>query len=205
MSINESDLQAMDGVIDQSASTDESQRVEQLVADPSVAELMRQMRANRDARKTAIASLEPDDVTLERFHWRLSGAIADAREDEISQRKSSVWGLSRVGSVSAACVVLGFFGGWLGRGQPTATPVNSVAHVGQPSNPSHRQGQLTPVANITLSSGDIMVPVSNQYGQVVAWQRFHNSQDARQFTEDMNHANNPGRNDHVKLMSGEQY
>ena len=194
MELSDSDLAAMDAVVDGHATAEEAERVRSLTADSAAAAVFEQLRSDRSARVSAFASMEPDAAALERFHWRLGGAMADARSTERLRQRGG-WGLSRVGSVAAACVAVGFFGGWIGRGRPAVAPVQDP-------------GSTTPVVDNTQpSSNDIMVPVSNEYGQVVAFQKFHNSTDAQRFTEDLNRANsaNPSGDDHVKLMSAEKY
>ena len=199
MELSDNDLQAMDAVIDGNASADEVEQVRALTSDPAVAFVMEQLRADRTSRVAAFASMEPDNAAVERFHWRLNAELADARSAERATLRGGGWSLSRVGSVAAACVAVGFFGGWIGRGAPLR-PSKTV----QPYEVSDNRFQQPPVATNTPAD-EITVPVSNEYGQVVAFQKFRNSADARSFTEDLNRANSSTGDDHVRLMSNEKY
>jgi hypothetical protein len=54
-----------------------------------------------------------------------------------------------------------------------------------------------------------MVPVTNEYGQVVAWQPFKDQNDAKAFAEDLHRVNNGAplgapADDRVKLVTDEK-
>jgi hypothetical protein len=80
-------------------------------------------------------------------------------------------------SGAAACILIGVFVGYAGRtrNQP---PTN------QPSIASNTDaGIMTTAGN--SNTGPVEVPIVNEYGKVVAVQRFATQQDAQQFLDEM--------------------
>jgi hypothetical protein len=161
-----------------------------LTAEPELVDALEGLRADRTLRRTAFASLEPDGLAVERLAWRVRGAVAAElnRQAAPAARRSLPWGwfrldpwrLARIGGAAAACVVLGFLGGRLGRGPGAAstvavTPTSVVAPVvGRPSP--------------AIASTGVDMPITDEYGQVVDRQHFDSPEQARRFNDDLRRA-----------------
>ena len=143
------------------------------------------LRAERADRAAVWASLEPDDRTVEQLCWRVRGAVA-AELSPPAVPRPQWWSftpdpfrVARFSSAAAACLMLGFFGGRLGRG-PAPTP--SVASSLDPV------ALTQPTPGSAVADGPVVVPITDEYGRVVASQPFPNAAQARGFLDDLHRA-----------------
>ncbi|HSV13454.1 MAG TPA: hypothetical protein VLI90_04300, partial [Tepidisphaeraceae bacterium] len=130
--ITDTDLELLEAYLDGEVSGTEADALQQrLRAEPELSAAMDDLRSQRAIRQSLWQSLEPDQKTADQFAWRIRGAIETQRQTP-ARRKWDTWQFARFGSAAAACVVLGFFVGWVGRGHHAN--VSSVV-----SPPSHNE------------------------------------------------------------------
>jgi anti-sigma factor RsiW len=206
MPILANDLESLETYLDGALSDGEAEALRQrLSTDADLSAALKELRLQRATRQAVWASLEPDPATAERFNWRIRGAIADQER----ACESNPWRFGRIGSVAAACIVFGFFAGWMGRGNPAAGPNATVPPSGSGETPVAIDQRTTSTPTVNPSGTPILVPVTNEYGQVVAWQQFPNAGVAKDFTEDLHRANHvpsaAPSDDRVKLLSDEKF
>jgi hypothetical protein len=189
MMIAENDIELLeeylDGALEDAATASLTSR---LAVENPLAEALTELQAQRALRAAAFKTMEPNEVTAQQLMWRVRGAMQDQDRKAVASSKShwSQWNIARVGSAAAACMVFGFLLGRLAHINPD-TPGAST--IGMPVKmTSHNESvvdnssKFTPVGSMPR----IMVPVSNEYGKVVAWQTFDNPDQAKSFTEDLN-------------------
>jgi anti-sigma factor RsiW len=194
MTITEPDLELLEAYLDGEVSGADADALQhRLRAEPELSAAMDDLRSQRAVRQSVWQALEPDQTTADQLAWRIRGAIETQRQMP-ARRKWDTWQFARFGSAAAACIVLGFFVGWVGRGHR--------ANVSTVVSPTHNDATDS-VAQVQ------MVPVTNEYGQVVAWQPFKDPNDAKAFVEDLHRANTVAPSaappdDKVKLISSEE-
>jgi hypothetical protein len=124
--VSEQDLELLEEYLDGALAPDEIGRLcARLAAEPALSAELDELRAARATRAAVWTSLEPSEADAMRFAARVAGAAR--RQD----RWSRVGVYARFGSAAAACLLVGFFLGWLGRDRgPTAPALNMpAAHV----------------------------------------------------------------------------
>ena len=148
-----------------------------LAANAVLAAALDGLRAERADRSAAFASLEPDDRAVDQLCWRVRGAVATEMAPPAASHRAAwasflpdPWRVTRFTSAAAACVLLGFFGGRLGRG-----PTPSAVAVGGGTS------QVAP----PVAENAVDVPITDEYGRVVASQRFSSPDEAKRFLEDL--------------------
>ncbi len=160
-----------------------------LAADAGLSATLDRLRAERAGRAAAWASLEPDARAVDQLCWRVRGAVAAERSPPAAMRPRwesflpDPWRVTRFTSAAAACVLLGFFGGRLGRG-PTPPPP-SVAVTDQPAMVAAGSPMDGPPA---VADGPVEVPITDEYGRLVASQKFRTADEARRFLDDLHRA-----------------
>jgi len=163
MTILENDLELLeeylDGGLEKSAQLKLSDR---LATDKQLSDALAVLRSQRALRQAAFASMEPTDLSTQQLMWRVRGAMLDQKRSNAVPMPSrwSQWRIASISSAAAACIILGFFFGRLG-------------HAGN-----------TPISPSNTAEAKISVPITNEYGQVVAWQTFDDANQAKSFTED---------------------
>jgi anti-sigma factor RsiW len=211
MLTSDQDLELLETYLDGQLDTADAQLLaRRLETDAQLSATLAELQSQRSVRQMVWTSLEGDDAGAQRLNWRIQGAMANAQRATHSSRWS-VWRIAQIGSAAAACAVFGFFAGWVGRSNhassvvvnpPMVQPVDNTLTVN--TNPSNTSPNIKPAP-----SSPIMVPVTNEYGQVVAWQQFQNADDAKNFTEDLHRANGAATatppDDKIKLMSDEKF
>jgi anti-sigma factor RsiW len=152
-----------------------------LSVDAGLSATLDELRSQRAGRAAVWAALEPDDRSVQQLVWRVRGAVAAERNRPAKLGWTwaafhlDPWRLARFTSAAAACVVLGFVGGRLGRG---VGPQQSI---------------VTPTAIVSANpvDGPVDVPIADEYGQRIVSQRFQNADQARRFLEDLHQARDP--------------
>jgi hypothetical protein len=178
--------QYLDGELDAVAI---SQLQTRLTGDSELASALSELKGQRAVRSALWQTIDPDPASAERLAWRIKGAML-SQERAAATKSKFTWNSWRVASVSsaaAACVILGFMFGRVGH-NPASTPVpTGIPTGGGSSIAQYPTNNQSPIATqlVTSNKPKISVPITNEYGQVVAWQTFDNPEDAKNFTEDL--------------------
>ena len=174
--VSDHDLDTLERYLDDALSPMEGEHLRRrLVKEPDLAAAMGRARAQRAARQAAWKSLEPDEMAVGPFAARVRMAV---RQREAWLR---VGKLSRIGAAAAACVVLGFLAGWVGRDRyPAAT---------DSAGPSMARGAGLRHARMTSSGTDadalFQVALTDEQGRVIAVQPFDGLEEAKAFADDL--------------------
>jgi hypothetical protein len=187
VAVNDEDLELLEAYLDGECDDEQIQSLRARVsAEPALAQALEQFRAERQMRQQLFKACEPDDITVE----ALNRAVRIAAHSEAL--RETVWAgrtrRLRVMSAAAACILFGFFGGWV---LHQTNAVNSA----QPDQP---MAQLLPPPStdvpgsaLVSNDGSPAVPASgfqvlltDVNGRVVGSQRFGTYDEARRFTED---------------------
>jgi hypothetical protein len=190
MAISDQDIELLETYLDEALDAGEIKPLrDRLLVEPELAAELDELRAQRAMRQAVWLAMEPEPVVADRLTWRIQGAMHS--QGKVAARESIRWQLPRVGSAAAACLVLGFFIGWAGRHGQAITPA-----------PQLGQSPLAVNSNNSTRNPDegLLVPVTNEAGEVVAWQPFKDSNDAKAFTEDLHRAHGSAAPD-VRLAS----
>jgi anti-sigma factor RsiW len=194
--ITETDIELLETYLDGEVTGADADALQhRLQAEQELSAALDDLRAQRMIRQSVWQSLEPDQKSADQLAWRISGAM-QTQQQTPPRRTWNTWQFARFGSAAAACIVLGFFVGWVGRGHHAnvSTVVSPASHIDATDSVAQVQ----------------MVPVTNEYGQVVAWQPFKDPNDAKAFVEDLHRANTAAPatgappDDKVKLISSEE-
>jgi hypothetical protein len=161
MILAETDLELIEDSLDGDAVAAEAVAV-RVAADAAFAEAVAEAALARDDRRAFWDMLTPTVLDAERFAWRVRGAIAGSNREQ----RPAWWmpsAILRYGSVAAACIVFGFYAGRSG---------------------SHLTSQPQVTGQPAKVAAKVMVPVSDQYGQIVM-QPFNSADEAREFYKTM--------------------
>jgi anti-sigma factor RsiW len=198
MPVSETDLELLETYLDEALPPSQVEAVRRrLVGEPELSSALTELNSPRSLRAALWATLEPTDVATQQMNWRIRGALADRSSGGVTRFSS--WVTARVGSVAAACIMVGFFAGRMGHA-PVAPPTQNTSPAVAVNQPA-----AAPTATPTPMAS-LYVPVTNEYGQVVAWQPFQNADQAKSFVESL-HGNAvvAPTDDKVKLVSQENY
>jgi len=179
MTTSDTDLELLETFLDGEVTGADAEALQhRLRAEPELSVALDDLRSQRGLRQSVWQSLEPDQKTADQLAWRIRGAMTTQQASRTSGRTWNTMQFARFGSAAAACIVLGFFVGWVGRG-----------HRANVSTVTSGDGPLPSVADNTART--VMLPVTNEYGQVVSFQPFKDTTDAKAFVEDLNRAHTP--------------
>lgn len=172
--VSEQDLELLEEYLDGALSPDAAERVhERLEREPEFAAALAELASERAARAAVWRSLEPGDEQVRQFAARVRTAA----------RRQDAWGrvgrFARFGSAAAACLLVGYFFGWVNHdlapgGMPGTggrTGVNQVS-----TDRGH--GQAAPAVRYR-------VPVGYDEAGRPIMQEFDNLEDARRFAEEV--------------------
>lgn len=121
----EQDLELLEEYLDGALTPDEIERVnDRLAGEPALAAVLAELREERATRAAVWGSLEPSDAEVRRLIARVAAA----------GRRQATWGrvqrYTRFATAAAACLLIGFFAGWLGHDRGPASPVG-IARVNE--------------------------------------------------------------------------
>jgi hypothetical protein len=106
MSLSDSDLELLENHLDGELSVaDEEALRDRMNIEPELGAMLETLRSERDARRMAFVSMEPDDATVERFNGYASREIQRLDRESFWKRTSKTL---RFISAAAACLVIGF-------------------------------------------------------------------------------------------------
>lgn len=205
MSVSEHDLEVLESYLDDELSMVQVDDLRQrLMNEPALAELLADLRAQRDVRVNLWTSFEPSDHSVDLV---LKGIRREMNRSLLIEKigRATRW----VGSL-AACVVLGFVGGYLIRGNNPAPSPNVVPVVQSDTKPGDGAIVWNPGSARDLntqSSNGYLVSFTDDQGNLVGSQRFKTIQEAREFMRDFQLRQQQQKqlqNSGVKLIAEEQ-
>jgi hypothetical protein len=199
MAVSEADLELLDSHLDNELTNEEAAALDRrLTSEPDLADTLEQLRIAREARVKFFDGLEPDGAAVQ----RLTASVHRAVNKELLWTKRAR--ALRTVSGIAACLLVGFGGGYLFRGQPGTGPGMSTAgpSVGpapmvsgvpsrnrdiyfppvQPANVA-----VLPAGGASTASGNsnnlvgYEVSLTDDAGNVIGVQRFPTLEQARDF------------------------
>jgi anti-sigma factor RsiW len=164
MSLSDSDLELLESHLDGELSVVEEEALrDRMNIEPELASVLETLRSERDARRMALVSFEPDDAAVERFNRSASREIQ--RVDRESFWRSTSRTL-RVVAAAAACLVIGF-------------SVGRIADSGVLNRPPGER-----VANVDPNQRFVEVTLTDESGRELGIQRFASHERAREFIQD---------------------
>lgn len=183
---SEHDLEQLEALLDGELTVDEEYALrERAAAEPALAEALDRLRAQRDLRSLVWRAAEPNEAQVGTVVSSVRGAI----------RRDQAWNIRlramRYVSGLAACVLVGFLmGRFLPYGTTNENQGNGIVFetergpVAEVMDTQPIQPQPQP-----RTSG-FRVLLTDNYGRVIAEQRFDTFNEARDFTEDLRRAQN---------------
>ena len=179
--MSESDIHLLEAYLDDGLSTSEVHRLDsRLSEEPALLEVLDSLRTERAARIAVFQSLTPGQTDVDR--------LADAVLATVNRRhwRMVVGRYARIAAGVAACLLVGFAVGWIGRGggkaaHPSQVPAIAVTTPAQVKSDAH----LVIHAPKPTEPGQFQVAVLDENGNVIALQRFNKLDDARQFANDL--------------------
>src|SRR5688572_9327850 len=120
MALNDEELQLLEAYTDGELTTGEEDALRQRLKNESeLAAALESVRAQRETRTAVWKSYEPTPAAVERVIAHVERAVD--RHNAWAYRLAR-W---RVPAAAAACILIGFSVGWLGRGKPDLGPSSS--------------------------------------------------------------------------------
>lgn len=197
MVVTDEDLELLESYVDgELPAPQEDALRRRLEAEPQLAATLETLRGERDVRAAVFAGYEPSEAAVR----RVVGNI----ERKVDQHRAWAYRLSkyRVPTAAAACILIGFMVGWIGRGgsggpaplntSPAGGGTNSTLATARPNPnvvlpapvPSPVPG-FTTVGAGAPAGGPVELPIVNEFGQQVGVQRFNSAREAAEFLEDL--------------------
>ena len=164
MSLSDADLELLESHLDGELSVAEDEALrDRMNIELELATVLKSLRTERDARRAAFLSMEPDDATVERFNRAASREIQRADRETFWRNTAS---RLRVVAAAAACLVIGF-------------SVGRIADSGVLNRgPRAQIGALDP------ASRAVEVILTDPQGRQLGVQRFASQEHAQQFISD---------------------
>src|SRR5438876_400975 len=132
MSVIDDQLELLEAYIDgELPASEEDALRRRLESEPVLSSALDALRQERDVRTAVWKTFEPNPTTVERLIARVDRAVD--RHNAWAYRIARY----RIPFAAAACILIGFFVGWIGRGGPASIAPNGdpVAEVIHPGNP----------------------------------------------------------------------
>jgi anti-sigma factor RsiW len=178
MSVSDSELEQLEAYLDGELPADEEEALRgRIEADAALSAALEALTAERSVRASAYRSFEPTDAVTRRVVMRVEAAVD--RQRVWSRRLSKL----RIASAAAACILLGFLIGRTDRGAGTAQPdlfVRSGTQQNPAISPQPGRGVAAPAGPTVVS-----LPIRDQHGNVLGYQKFDSPQRANEFIEDI--------------------
>ena len=183
---SEHDLEQLEALLDGELTVDEEYGLrERVAAEPALAEALESLRAQRDLRLLVWRAAEPNEAGVTALLSNVRGAV---RRDQVWSRRRRAL---RYVSGLAACVLVGFMiGRFLPYGNTSENQGNGI--VFEPvRGPIAEVSDVRPVQpQAQPRTSGFRVLLTDNYGRVIAEQRFDTFNEARDFTEDLRRAQN---------------
>jgi anti-sigma factor RsiW len=165
----DADAERLEAMLDGELSAEQEGEVRaRLEHDPALAARLEKFRQERALRQQVFARLQPSENDADRLLERVRRAASRERTWERRLR-----GLRLVGA-AAACIVVGFMTGWMGRPGPSDNAGAGHAKVVHSQPASNGGGE-----------GAYRVELTDEQGRVVAVQKFDTLDEARRFQDDL--------------------
>jgi hypothetical protein len=196
MSANENEIELLETLLDGELADEQADSLRKRIAvEPALAAQWNQLRLNRDARRQAWRTMEPDDAKVAAL---VSSVRAAVRKDEVWSRRSRA--LKYVSGL-AACLAMGFI---FGRFAPTGDDDAGNGVIFGTSRGTVQEVVDLP-AHAVSGAGGYKVLLTDSNGNVLGEQRFPTFDEAREFTRDLGkmQRRNQSRNSDTKLIKGE--
>jgi len=174
MPVTDDQLEMLEAYLDGELPSDQETAVRaQLTNETELAAVLRSLQAERDMRGLVWKACEPDDNTVRRHVMKVQAQVD----------RQSVWAMRyakwRIPSAAAACILIGFFVGWLIRGTPNSAAVNpgtiAANNVTLPSGPT------PPVVNVGATN--LNLPLVDEFGRKVGTQHFKSEAEMQAYIE----------------------
>jgi anti-sigma factor RsiW len=168
MLLADSDLELLESYLDGELSVAEDEALrDRMNIEPALASALENLRAERDARRSAFSAMEPDDATVERFNRHASREIQRLDREFFWQRTSKTL---RIVSAAAACLVIGF----------------SIGRIADSGVLNHQPGDRNrpSVAAAEAGANAVEVVLTDDRGQEIGVQRFPTREKANEFIHD---------------------
>ena len=171
--LSESDLELLDAYLDDVLTASDVQRLDMRLADePELAAALESLRRDRAARQALFQSLTPSGPEAGRFASHVVGSMRRREwQRNVTRATRLIGGL-------AACLLVGFTAGWMGRGRAAlGTTASPASH--------HSDAHLAIHSGTAIEGGQYQVALLDEHGNVVAVQKFSRAEDAEQFADDL--------------------
>lgn len=181
MSLSDDQIELLESYIDgELPAGDEDALRRRLEGEPALASALESLRQERDLRSAVWQSCEPSETSVKRLIARVDAAVD--RHNAWAYRISRY----RIPFAAAACIIVGFMVGYVGRGPQPANLGSGGDAVASAPNVV----QQPAVAGIATVSNPldqpVDLPIVNEYGQQVAMQHFNTRREADKFIDDLN-------------------
>lgn len=189
MSMSENDFELLESYLDDELTSIEMGDLRRRLADePELESLLSELRISREARADVWTSFEPGDKSVDLL---VRNVRREVNRSLLTQRYTR--GVRIFGSV-AACIAMGFAGGYLMRGTPAASPVVPVADNRSDTSLATNDTSDQPPGNIVWNTNTApsagrdpngyLVSFTDIQGNLIGSQRFKTLNEAREFMRD---------------------
>lgn len=183
MTLSDDQLELLEAYLDGELTTAEEDALRQrLEAESELAAALKTLRGEREVRGMVWKTCEPSQASVAQLISRVERAVD---QHSAWTYRIAQW---RVPMAAAACIIIGFSVGWLGRGKnnpPFAPAGNTGGTVAvAPQSPSIAGVGVPGVATVNAPQ-TVDLPISDESGRVIAVQHFKNADEAAKFIEDL--------------------
>jgi hypothetical protein len=188
-SVSDEDIQLLESYLDDALTEPQIEALRQrLASEPALAQELVELRSERSLRQSFFQELEPPEAATDDLMNRVRASV---QRQEIFGRQ--LRGLRLVGA-AAACLVIGFTVGRFREGPILERPGSAVVDSTPVLTPgASGQIEFVGTAPRTVLPGDALnrpfyrVALTDDSGRTTAVQQFNSIDEARRFTEQVNH------------------